>query len=203
MTLEKKTRSQVGRSNVRKGKTYERRIANLLTEYTGHEFRRRRVEGRDLNVIERESTADVIPVKADIIFSIEAKSGKGFSFDALLGNPKKNIFTAWWHQASYDAQLLTKAFDRTIYPLLFFKYSTTQDWVAIPTEVEIKLKDEITQVPCVVYEYIDRQVKMNVSQTSNRKNYVEIELPLHDVRFIRWKDFSECVDPTTLFYQRN
>jgi len=80
-------RSKIGKSNVRKGKTYERRVASLLGEFTGVQFRRRRVEGRDLSVVERESTADVIPVTGDIKFSIEAKSGKGFSFDAILGNP--------------------------------------------------------------------------------------------------------------------
>ena len=85
-------RSKIGKSNVRKGKTYERRIAGLLTEFTNAEFRRRRVEGRDLSVVERESTADVIPVSREINFSIEAKSGKGFSFDALMGNQKKNTF---------------------------------------------------------------------------------------------------------------
>ena len=60
--------SKVGKSNVRKGKTYERRVAGLLTEYTGQEFRRRRVEGRDLSVVERESTASsVISENYDIV----------------------------------------------------------------------------------------------------------------------------------------
>ena len=63
----------VGKSNVRRGKTYERRVSNLLTEWSGEEFRRRRVEGRDSNVIDRESTADVIPASKKIIFSIEVK----------------------------------------------------------------------------------------------------------------------------------
>lgn len=200
MMPEKRTRSQIGRSNVRSGKTYERRVAHLLTEYTGHEFRRRRVEGRDLNVIERESTADVISVRDDIMYSIEVKKGKGFSFDALLGNPSRNLFTTWWHQANYDAHLLTKALNRTIYPLLFFKYTSTQDWVAIPLVIQLLLKQDVTQLPCLTYEYLDRNVTLNVSQTNKKKNHVEVTLPLYDIRFMRWKDFCETVDPKCLFF---
>jgi hypothetical protein len=199
MTSEPKTKSQIGKSNVRRGKTYERRIANLLTDYTGKEFRRRRVEGRDLSVVERESTADVIPVNADVNFSIEVKAGKGFSFDALLANPKTNIFTTWWHKASYDAELLTKVLGRNIYPMLFFKYTITQDWIAVPQQAQLTLREGIVQCPCVKYDYIDNLVSMNVSHTSKRKNHVEVELSLHDVLFMRWKDFAGCIHPETLF----
>lgn len=203
MTLEKRTHSQVGKSNVRKGKTYERRVAQILTDFTKVQFRRRRVEGRDLSVIERESTADVIPVSGNILFSIEAKSGKGFSFDSLLGNPEKCLFSVWWHQATYDATLLTDVLKREIYPMLFFKVSTTQDWLAIPSKCIGGNPgiSTISQMPQLEYKYIVDSVKMNVSHTRNKKNFVEITLNLPDVSFVRWKDFSNFVNPQSLFLE--
>lgn len=196
-------RSKIGKSNVRKGKTYERRVASLLGDFTSVQFRRRRVEGRDLSVVERESTADVIPVTGDIKFSIEAKSGKGFSFDAILGNPSKNLFSTWWHQATYDAEILTKVLNRKIHPMLFFKYSTTQDWIVIPSdsidgELSIRLKGILPQLR---YEYTMNPVRMNISHTSKKKNYIEVDLELPDVSFIRWKDFAEFVEPASLFLE--
>ncbi len=186
--------SKIGKSNVRKGKTYERRVANLLTEYTGELFRRRRVEGRDVSTIERESTADVISVSKDINFSIEVKSGKGFSLDALLANPEKCLFTTWWHQATYDAVLVSKAFNRDISPLLFFKGSGTTDWLAIPTYI---LGD--SKVAKLDYVYTKNPIKMNVSHTDKKSNEVIVELNLPSVSFIRWHDFASAVSPKIFF----
>lgn len=194
-------RSKIGKSNVRKGKTYERRVAGLLTEFTGSEFRRRRVEGRDLSVVERESTADVIPVSREINFSIEAKSGKGFSFDALMGNQKKNTFTVWWHQATYDAEILTKVLGRKIHPMLFFKCSTTQDWIAVSKDSPIALIAGESIAPCLTFCYTDSKITLNVSHTSKKKNFVEVELCLPDVIFMRWKDFAYYIDPRSIFYK--
>jgi hypothetical protein len=199
-------RSKIGKSNVLKGKTHERRVANLLTEYSGVQFRRRRVEGRDLSVVERESTADVIPVAAEVHFSIEAKSGKGFSFDALLGNPQKNLFTTWWHQAAYDAEILTSVLKRKIHPMLFFKYSVTQDWVVVPTESFEVLKHKEAMLnmvlPNLVYKYSCNPISLNVKHTSKKKNHVEVILNLPDVCFMRWKDFIEYIEPTSLFFKK-
>ena len=76
--------SRIGKSNVARSKSHERRVAKLLQDWSNVEFRRRRVEGRDSTVIERESTADVIPVKGEILFSIEAKCGECTNIDGLL-----------------------------------------------------------------------------------------------------------------------
>jgi len=199
-------RSKIGKSNVRKGKTHERRVANILTEYTGIKFRRRRVEGRDLSVVERESTADVIPVASEIHFSIEAKSGRGFSFDALLGNPKKNLFTNWWHQATYDAEILTSVLKRKIHPMLFFKISITQDWVVVPLEAFdiLKLNDAFKDsiIPRLIYKYSYNPISINVKHTNKKQNQVEMSLELPDVAFMRWKDFVEYIDSSSLFFKK-
>ena len=128
--------SKIGKSNVRTAKAHERRIANLLTEWTKPygfpAFRRRRVEGRGDDVKVVEGVADVIPVSGDILFAIEAKKGEGFSIDGLMASPKTAKFTQWWHQASYDAKILGDKLGEARYPMLFFKPHPNWDWVAVP-----------------------------------------------------------------------
>jgi len=192
--------SRIGKSNVRKGKTLERRVANLFTDFTGLEFRRRRVEGRDASVIERESTADVIPVKGDIIFSIEVKSGQFGSFDAVLANPAGTIFTKWWHQTCYDAKLMTELFKKDYFPFMFFKFNRNSDWVAISKRAFTLLKcDKL--IPYFDLDYFDYcgLITHNVSHTDNRANEVQIGLQLDAIRMMRWRDFISAVDPKSIF----
>jgi hypothetical protein len=201
MDLEPMTdRSRIGKSNVRKGKTLERRVAHLFSDYTGQEFRRRRVEGRDASVIERESTADVIPVRGDILFSIEVKSGQFGSIDALLANPLNTMLTKWWHQACYDATLMTELFKKDYYPLLFFKFNRNADWIAISKRAfdHIKLSKN---VPFLDFDHFETcgRVTHNVSHTDNRANEVQVSLSLDAIRFMRWQDFCEAVDPKSIF----
>ena len=137
ITLEQREKfSKIGKSNVRTAKVHERRIANLLTEWTKPygfpAFRRRRVEGRGDDVKVVEGVADVIPISGDILFAIEAKKGEGFSIDGLMASPKTAKFTQWWHQASYDAKLLGDKLGEARYPMLFFKPHPNWDWVAVP-----------------------------------------------------------------------
>jgi hypothetical protein len=124
-------RSKTAKSNVRRAKCHERSVAKWLQEWTGVEFRRRRVEGRDSKTIERESTSDVIPVKGESHCAIEAKCGAVASFAALMDNPKGTKFTEWWHQVCYDCTLGEKAFKRPFYPMMFFRPYPNQNWVAV------------------------------------------------------------------------
>lgn len=189
--------SKIGRSNVRKGKTLERRVANLFQSYTNEQFRRRRVEGRDLSVIERESTADVIPVSKTSKYIIEVKSGAGFSFDALLSNPEKCQFTKWWHQASYDAELVSKLTSVQVYPLLWFKEST-HDWISIPQE-SLQYLEIVGDLPCIKYHYTVNPISMNVVNTANKDNYKMVPITLHDICVLRWQDFTKHIKPQSIF----
>lgn len=201
----KADQSKTGKSNVRRGKTLERRVAKLLTEWTGETFRRRRVEGRDSTTIERDSTADVISVQKQTVFSIEVKNAKGFSLDALLANPETTKFVSWWHQATYDAHLLTDIYTTKIYPFLFFKPIPSWDWVAFPTESIgiIKSTDQNQSsdpwFPTIKFDWFDRMepVSMNVSQS--KKNPVMYELQLPSCYICRWVDFKNNVDPRSFF----
>lgn len=201
--------SKIGSSNVRKSKVHERRVAKLLEEFTGVEFRRRRVEGRDATTIERESTSDVIAVKGTPKFTIEAKSGKSFSMDALLANPRSCSFTEWWHQANYDAKLLTDHFESStkyrFYPFVFFKPNANFDWVAFPLDVlalEVIVKKDSKILSHLIYNGYNavNPVGLNVVRTKNKKNYKIVDLELPNVVFCRWRDFADAIDPTSFFY---
>lgn len=199
-----RTPSQVGKSNSRNGKSFERRIAKLLTEWAGTEFRRRLVESRDTSIIARCSTADVIPSHHNFRFSIEAKSGAGFSLDALLANPTATKVSAWWGQCTHDANLLTEALGTDIHPMLFFKPNSGALWIAFPKEAETHLifKDGWSSLPSLTYcGYKEvNPIKCNISFTKNKK-YIDIELP--DMIFCRWQDFATRISPLNLLMKRN
>lgn len=218
----KANQSRIGKSNVRRSKGHERQVAKWLTEWSGQEFRRRRVEGRDVTVIERESTADVIPVKGDVHCSIEAKCGAVCTFAALMENPKGTKMTEWWHQACYDVTLVSQVLKRPFFPMMFFRPYLNQNWVAIsarlftqkilkPRRESAKLTAVENSAPLVdarpvwfphllfdAYDYIG-DVSFNVVRTKNPKNFKFVPLRLDSMVMCRWKDFAAHVDPTSFF----
>lgn len=214
LTLKEK-QSKIGKSNVRRAKNHERRVKSLLFDWTGEEFRRRRVEGRDATVIDRESTADVICVRRNIHFSIEAKCGKIVSMDGILASPLKNDFSSWWHQTAYDASLLSEALKRTIYPMLFFKPHPNFDWVALPKiafktilrphpslNIDNEIYDTNTSLwfPTIslnVFHLGD--VSCNVIHTKKKTNQKFIPLRLPECYLMRWRDLMANVDPQSFF----
>lgn len=221
----KMQQSKTGKSNVRRSKGHERSIAKWLTAWSGQEFRRRRVEGRDVSVIERESTADVIPVRGDIHCSIEAKCGEVATFAALMENPIGTKFSEWWHQCHVDVQLVSKVFNRPFYPMMFFRPYPNQNWVAISADMfknnilkpwgksESTLRSSyyyseryqssknLVWFPHIyfdAYDYIG-DVSFNVVRTKNKANYRYVPLKLDAIVMCRWKDFALHVDPTSFF----
>lgn len=211
--------SRVGKSNVRTAKCHERRIAKLLTEWSNRPFRRRRVEGRGDDIKVVEGVADVIPVEGDIIFAIEAKKGKDFSLDGLMLNPAGARFTEWWHQASYDAQLLTEKTGITRYPMLFFKPHPNWDWIAVPftvfqqniltpcmscqDEYTVRRKSSEVWFPHIhfdAYSWVG-PIEHNISRSKNKNNKVMKALELQPVVMARWRDFERFVDPDSMFVQ--
>jgi len=213
----KAKQSKIGRSNVRRAKGHERTVAKFLTDWSGREFRRRRVEGRDVTVIERESTADVIPVKGDIYCSIEAKCGEVQTFGNLMANPKTCKFTEWWHQANYDVQLVSNIFNRQFYPMMFFRPYLNQNWVAISEKLFTNriLRPKINCEPlmiknaeegCVWFPHflfdaykLTGEISFNVVRTKEKKNFKFVPLILDSVVMCRWCDFAAGVDPQSFF----
>lgn len=206
---------KIGRSNVRSSKVYERRVKNLLTEWTGKEFRRRRVEGRGDDVKVVEGVADVIPVEGEIHFAIEAKKEKDFSLDALMASPETAVFTKWWHQCCYDAKLLSEKSNEKKLPMLFFKPIPNWDWVAVAQSAF----DEAVLLPHpdVTYDVVYRSARANVwfptilfdayaylgkiekNIAHSSKNKVMYPLELEPCYLCRWRDFATNVDPSSIF----
>lgn len=205
-----RTPSQVGKSNVDTAKTHERRIARILTEWSGEEYRRRRVEGRDATTMIRDATGDVVPVNKRCRFNIEAKKGKNFSIDAILNveTVHTTLFTSWWHQSTYDAKLYSDLVGEDILPLVIFKPIPAWDWVAFPVEslkyIKPKDSDEIRSeiwFPAILvnsYDYCG-PVSCNVKHTSKKENKVFVPLQLRSCFITRWKTFSEAVNPLSFF----
>lgn len=197
-------KSRIGRSNSRRGKSQERHVAHMLSDWSGVEFRRRRVEGRSASVIARESTADVIATPHDFRFSVEAKSGKRFSLDALMASPTTALFSSWWFQTCYDAQLMSKAANIHIFPMLFFKPNPSIDWIAFSLyALEILLpKDNGSPKTKLWFPHIrftSYESKQIGAITFSKKNKITSELQLDPVIFCRWKDFAINVSPNGLF----
>lgn len=211
ITPKKRTASQVGKSNVQTSKVHERRVAHLLTDWTGIEFRRRRVEGRMADTIARDLTGDVIPVDRLCHFNIECKKGQSFSLDAMLASIETCQFTKWYHQSSYDAKLCSEQHKKIFHPMLFFKPVPNWDWVAIPTAALEFLRPldghSLIQAmacsqgkfwaPHLIYDAYDRcgEISHNVAHTKKAKNKVMVPLRLQPCFICRWRDFAAHVDP--------
>jgi hypothetical protein len=200
--------SKICKSNVATAKAYERRVKKLLTEWSGHEFRRRRVEGRGNDISVVEGVADVIPVDGKIIFAIEVKKEKGFSFDSLLANPHNNKFTKWWFQVCYDAKILTDRSGDKKWPLLFFKPHPNFDWIAIAREPFLrgvlrsskKIVGRRIWFPHLVFDEFKYcgQIKMNVSRSKNEKL---VNMILEPCIICRWTDFAANISPKSIFIE--
>lgn len=205
----KKTREEISRicsSSVKTSKSHERRIANLLTDWSGVPFRRRRIQGREGALRMAELAADVIPTAGDFNFSIECKKEKGFSLDGLMANPRNSLFTGWWHQATYDAMLVAQDLGRPVQPMLFFKPHPNHDWVAFPIGAELKPKegyggrpDGALWFPHARFDefMFTGPIEDDVSHSGKHPKMVSIYLPA--VVMCRWRDFEAWVDPKSTF----
>ena len=207
-----RTASEIGKSNVNRSKSHERLVAKNLTKWSGVEFRRRRAEGRGQAVIDVEGAADVIAVNADFKFSVEAKCGAGFSPNAMLDNIETNLFTEWWHQASYDAKIMSESRKRTIYPMLFFRPSSGANWVAIPVSAVGMLTRSVTTMrlstPLLdgvlwfrhfVFRGYSTYGEISCNVSHSKKNKHMVPLNLDDVVLCSWRDFGLFVNPDSTF----
>lgn len=201
--------SKTGKSNVRTAKAHERRVAKLLASWSGVPFRRRRVEGRDSAVRVVELTADVIPCAGDFKFSIECKKGKDFSLDSLMANPTGSLFTNWWHQSCYDAQLLTGDLKRPIFPMMFFKPHPNWDWVAFSAHaidtlrsqqpLTIILPDNQLWFPHLRFDMFGLLNSIVGDISHSKKNKKLVGLKLDPLVICRWRDFELNVAPQSAF----
>jgi hypothetical protein len=181
--------SAVGKRSKRRGNTYERRCAKLLTEFTGVGFRRVPTSGafnkQGTTVIREELFyGDCVCDREDFLFCIEAKNQKAFNFQTILKNPATACFTAWWYQCCRDATLARKT------PMLFFKPDNQADFVAVPEKwydlgwyTGPHFKIDCYRAPLTI--------------KLKKEDPVTVGLPTPYV--INWKDLIENVDSGVLF----
>lgn len=224
-----RTASQIGKSNVATSKVHERRIAKLFSIWSGAEFRRRRVEGREPDTIIRDATGDVIPVSRRCWFNIEAKKGEGFSLDAIInidtiGTTK---FTEWWHQSFYDAKIYSDTIGYKILPIVMFKPHPNWDWIAFsqhalehlrpsdayweddrkhvvhPASTRVGVQPVMSHLWFPAFKidaYADcGPISCNVKYTAKKENKEFVPLELDPCYIARWKTFAENVKPESFF----
>ena len=212
-----RTASQVGKSNVSTAKSHERRVAKLLTDWSGREFRRRRVEGRESDTVLRDLTGDVVPADAKnrCHFNLEAKKGKGFSLTSILSGYTTCKLSEWYHQSTYDARLVSKALGLDIKPIVFFKPNPNLDWIAFDTSALGFLRPKHIAVsdstwppsrrlwfPHLLFDHYAYcgEISFNISHTKNRKNRVIVPLQLAPCFICSWNDFAANVNPDSFFF---
>ncbi len=205
--MAKRTASEVGKSNVATSKSHERRVASLLSEWSGETFRRRRIEGRDDATVMLDMTGDVVCVTKQQRFNIEAKKGVGFSLNAMVSSVPTSLFSKWWHQSCYDATLMSKAFGKSMLPMLFFKPQPAFDWIAIAVSAFEFLKpksptDRKIWFPHLLFDEYGHcgGITHNVSHTKNRKNFKPVTLELEPCVICAWNVFKDHVEPQSFFY---
>lgn len=190
-----KSRSQIGRSSVRSGKRLENRYANMWSEWTGKEFRRRRIEGRGKSVTSLEGVADVICTTANCKFAIESKKEKTFSFTATPWSDKSS-FWSWWTQASTDAMIRTMSSDHLYFPLVQFKPTPNHDYVAIDEQSLSKLT---VLTPIAGYIIVPNFTVLTETVEIDGQ-VMKFEIKPTNVLITTWKNFTTSVDPNSVFY---
>ncbi len=190
--------SRISRSSVSRSKESERKIANLMTEWSGVQFRRRRVEGKDVGTIALNSVADVIPIVGDFNFAIEVKIEKKFSLVALMKTTKTCTFTSWWLQVNHDCSLMTASRQRQTLPMLFFRHGVNFNWLALSVEgfESIEFRGRVATMTTAIYSSFG-VVSGNVSHSPKNKVIVSMQLP--DVVFMRCDDFFASAVPSSVF----
>lgn len=183
-------RSAVGKRSKRKGKTYERRTAKLLTEASGAKFRKTPGSGGfnkqgGVQIREEMFCGDVICDQSDFAFCVESKNRKSFSFVGILKNPDTAAFTSWWYQCCQDAG------EVDLLPILFFKPDNQADFIALDKRGMDKLQAwHLEHFTLSLYE--ERLMTFKVKDRWSKKTEeVECKLPVPYI--LNWKVVKEEV----------
>lgn len=188
--------SAIGRRSKRKGKTYERRCAKLLTEYTGVGFRKTPSSGGfnkfgGVKIREELFCGDLICDSQNFIFCVEAKNRNEFKFEAVLKNSSTAAFTKWWYQCLDDAKRVG------LLPILFFKPDNQADFIAVD-EAGFKACGLPKDIPAMIFKIYDNPITFKLRDRETKSD-IEIVATLPNPIIINWKDFVKYGDPTKLF----
>lgn len=192
-------RSQGSRNNTN-SKVFERRVAELWTDWTGIDFRRRKIEGHDRKTVVNDGTADVICVDQSKIcrFVIECKKRKDFSFTATPFQDTAK-FWDWFSQVACDAILRSHhdSESKLYIPIVHFKPTPNHDFVGYygSSINNMKIVDNIPGYQIITG--FDKNITRRLVIDGEEKIF---EVNPNDVYLSTWKDFTRCVDPTSVFY---
>lgn len=170
--------SNIGKASRRKGGTYERKIARILTESTNKSFRRAPRSGallRDGMINGAYISGDLIS-EYPTIFSIECKNRKAISIDSLIKNPETSELAISWNQCVYDAELSNKI------PLMFF-HMLRADFVCLNDQGVNMMK------PATIMTSITNITGNFVHEADNKINH-RTELP--NMHIITIDSFTRC-----------
>jgi len=191
----KRTISQAGRYSVTKSKALERRVAKQLSIWTGVGGFRRTPGSGGFNksyktkVGEREFSSDIM-CENELAFTIEVKSGKGFSIDAMISGDTHHTtkFTKWWYQTIADAMAVDKL------PFLWFKPSSPYDWIALSDNGVSSLG-----ASNIRYVYVNMYYDpvFGDIHVGGKRICGELELP--NPYIFKWKEFVSLADPKGFF----
>lgn len=199
--MAKTDHSKVGKRSIRKGKTYERRCAKLLTEFTKTNFRKTPGSGGfnkqgGVSVREELFCGDLICDKKDFLFCIEAKNRDEFSFTALLKSPETAAFTKWWYQCVSDAKRAD------LKPLMFFKPNIRDDFIVMTlSEWQLRFsRDKNINCPFISVMCYGNGKPLTFSVKERwSKETEEITTTLPQAVMIDWKQFVTHHDPKLMF----
>lgn len=184
-------RSKIGKKSKRKGKTYERRCAKILIDYTGINFRSTPASGGfnkqgGVTIREELFCGDLICDNPNFRFCVEAKNRQEFSITALLKNPETAAFSKWWYQCIDDAKRVG------LKPLMFFKPNRQDDCVVLTHEDYAEIFKDFS-IPMLIATTYSKPciIKLNKDE--------EISIVLPTPVIIDWKQFISCHDPKLMF----
>ena len=206
MSKTKVDRSKVGKRSKRKGKTYERRCAKILKEFTTVNFRSTPGSGgfnkQGVSIREELFCGDLISDSPKFRYCIESKNRDSFSWTAILKSPETAEFTKWWHQCVEDAKTVG------LEPLLFFKPNNRDDFIVM-TEAEwknllhlyLKKHGKHLICPVLVLGCYDVPLTFTVEEKDkkNKKIKKTVTAKLPRAVMIDWKQFIQNCDPKLMF----
>jgi hypothetical protein len=206
MNTTKTDHSKVGKRSKRKGKTYERRCAKILKEFTDVNFRSTPGSGgfnkQGVSIREELFCGDLISDSPKFRYCIEAKNRESFSWTAILKSPDTAEFTKWWHQCVEDAKGVN------LEPLLFFKPNNRDDFIVM-TKIEWSnllhryLKKHKSHLLCPVIELgcYDTPLTFTVEEKDQKGKKVKktVTTKLPTAVMVDWKQFVKHHDPKLMF----
>lgn len=191
--------SKVGKKSKSKGSAFERKVAEMLTKYTGVNFRKTPSSGgwnkQGVEVAGRVFCGDVICDQADFRFSVEAKNRKAFDILHLVRNPETDPFTEWWFQTTRDAK------SNDLLPIMFIRPRAGSPHLLVAlAESDLKALGIVT-TGFKITRY-DNTINFHVREKApgdKRMDKHEVKARLPIPMLIHWETFKTDVDPNILF----